>query len=111
MAGWIGVDLDGTLAHYGGWVEPERIGQPIAPMVARIKEWLGQGIEVRIFTARALDQETLEAIREAKSDDPGGVPVCRDFDEDCAGLNYLKCYLYDPAKGRCPFLSGQNESK
>ena len=61
--------------------------------------------------ARALDQETLEAIREAKSDDHGGVPVCRDFDEDCAGLNYLKCYLYDPAKGRCPFLSGQNESK
>ena len=66
MAGWIGVDLDGTLAHYGGWVEPERIGEPIAPMVARIKEWLGQGIEVRIFTARAwrADEADIAAIQD-----------------------------------------------
>ncbi len=53
MAGWIGVDLDGTLAFYGGWISPDHIGEPIAPMVARVKDWLGQGIEVRIFTARA----------------------------------------------------------
>ena len=66
MAGWIGVDLDGTLAQYGGWVEPERIGQPIAPMVARLKEWLGQGIEVRIFTARAwrADEADIAAIQD-----------------------------------------------
>ena len=36
MAGWIGVDLDGTLAHYGGWIGPDHIGDPIAPMVERI---------------------------------------------------------------------------
>jgi hypothetical protein len=53
MRGWIGVDLDGTLAKYDGWVGPDHIGEPIAPMVDRIKGWLGQGIEVRIFTARA----------------------------------------------------------
>ena len=51
--GWIGVDLDGTLARYDDWVGPEHIGEPIAAMVDRVKAWLGQGIEVRIMTARA----------------------------------------------------------
>jgi FMN phosphatase YigB (HAD superfamily) len=50
--GWIGVDLDGTLAKYEGWIGPEHIGEPIPAMVARVKEWLAQGYEVRIFTAR-----------------------------------------------------------
>lgn len=52
MSGWIGVDLDGTLAEYGGWKGPEHIGPPIPEMVARVKAWLAQGREVRIFTAR-----------------------------------------------------------
>lgn len=26
-SGWIGVDLDGTLAGYDGWVGPEHIGK------------------------------------------------------------------------------------
>lgn len=50
--GWIGVDLDGTLAFYAGWKGPEHIGAPISPMVLRIKRWLLEGKEVRIFTAR-----------------------------------------------------------
>lgn len=49
--GWIGVDLDGTLAEYHGWNNGE-IGAPIAPMVARVKRWLAAGRDVRIFTAR-----------------------------------------------------------
>lgn len=53
MAGWIGVDLDGTLAHYDGWLGPEHIGDPIPAMLARVTTWLAQGREVRIFTARA----------------------------------------------------------
>lgn len=52
MAGWIGVDLDGTLATYNRWVSVDHIGEPIAPMVERVKQWLSQGKEVRIFTAR-----------------------------------------------------------
>lgn len=51
--GWIGVDLDGTLAQYHGWISPEHIGEPIPLMVERIHKWLGDGVEVRIFTARA----------------------------------------------------------
>lgn len=54
--GWIGVDLDRTLAIYHGKVDgvydPMRIGSPIPRMVARIKGWLAEGYEVRIFTAR-----------------------------------------------------------
>lgn len=53
MPGWIGVDLDGTLATYDGWKGPEHIGEPVAPMVERVRYWLKADIEVRIFTARA----------------------------------------------------------
>lgn len=52
MNGWIGVDLDGTLAHYEGWVDECHIGEPIPAMAARVCQWLDEGIEVRIFTAR-----------------------------------------------------------
>jgi hypothetical protein len=52
MDGWIGVDLDGTLAHYDGWKGIEHIGAPVAPMVERVKRWLAQGRAVKIFTAR-----------------------------------------------------------
>lgn len=48
---WIGVDLDGTLAHYEGW-HGGKIGQPIEPMAERVRDWLKRGCEVRIFTAR-----------------------------------------------------------
>lgn len=50
--GWIGVDLDGTLAHYDGWQGPGHIGAPVPAMVERVKRWLAEGREVRIFTAR-----------------------------------------------------------
>jgi hypothetical protein len=56
MNGWIGVDLDGTMAYYDhGSFDARKIGAPIARMIERIKEWLSQGIEVRVFTARVSD--------------------------------------------------------
>jgi hypothetical protein len=65
MTGWIGVDLDGTLAHYDTWEGPEHIGAPIAPMVERVKAWIEGGRDVRVFTARAFRPEpgTIEAIQ------------------------------------------------
>lgn len=48
--GWIGVDLDGTLALHIG--STDAIGNPITPMVNRVKKWLDEGKDVRIFTAR-----------------------------------------------------------
>jgi hypothetical protein len=52
MPGWIGVDLDGTLAQYGKWAGIYYIGKPIPLMMARVKKWLAQGKDIRIFTAR-----------------------------------------------------------
>lgn len=50
--GWIGVDLDGTLAMYTSWQGVDHVGDPIPAMVDRVKRWLAEGYEVRIFTAR-----------------------------------------------------------
>lgn len=52
---WIGVDLDGTLAQYDGWVAEDHIGDPIDKMVQRVKGWLADGKTVKIFTARVAD--------------------------------------------------------
>jgi hypothetical protein len=36
-------------------------------------------------------------------------PVCADLDDDCHDVpDKVFCWLYDPAKGRCPFLSAED---
>lgn len=55
MNGWIGVDLDGTLAFQSPAIPDGEIGHPIPGMVNRVQLWLMQGKDVRIFTARAAD--------------------------------------------------------
>ena len=55
MSGWIGVDFDATLAHYTGWKDGEALGAPIPMMVERVKQWVAEGREVRIFTARVAE--------------------------------------------------------
>lgn len=55
--GWIGVDLDGTLAHYTTWRADGSIGPPVEKMLARVKQWLADGREVRIVTARVAEVE------------------------------------------------------
>lgn len=54
---WIGVDLDGTLAEYHGWFGIDHIGNPIKPMVDRVKRWIEAGVKVKIFTARVCNGE------------------------------------------------------
>lgn len=51
--GWIAVDFDGTLAHYTEWKGADHVGDPIPAMIERVKGWLAEGREVRVFTARA----------------------------------------------------------
>ena len=46
------MDLDGTLAEYHGWRGITHIGSPIPKMVERVKQWLKEGLDVRIVTAR-----------------------------------------------------------
>jgi hypothetical protein len=51
--GWIGVDLDGTLAYHDpNQFDPAKIGPPIPRMVKLVKKLLAEGEDVRIFTAR-----------------------------------------------------------
>lgn len=51
---WIGVDFDGVLATWDcPWPEDwHATGEPIPKMVARVKRWIAEGEDVRIFTAR-----------------------------------------------------------
>jgi len=51
--GWIGVDLDGTLAYYDEWRGVDHIGKPVPAMLDRVKRWVEEGKTVKIFTARA----------------------------------------------------------
>lgn len=62
--GWIGVDLDGTLAHDTGWHGEDHIGAPIPEMLERVKGWLREGQRVKIFTARATVPRYIPRIRE-----------------------------------------------
>lgn len=53
---WIGVDLDGTLAEYNGWVGPDHIGKPIKFMIEKLKHRMNIGdVEIKIFTARVAE--------------------------------------------------------
>ncbi len=61
----IAVDLDGTLAYYDKWRGIQHIGEPIEPMLTRVKLWLAEGRTVVIFTARA--------------DDPAAIPYIEDW--------------------------------
>lgn len=59
----IAVDLDGTLAHYTSWKGPTNIGKPIPKMLNRVKQWISDGKNVVIFTARANDPKAVAAIK------------------------------------------------
>jgi len=61
--GWIGVDLDGTLAEYHGWDYTGGIGKAIPLMVERVKTWLLEGKTIKIFTARANRPEQIVIIK------------------------------------------------
>jgi len=60
---WIGVDLDGTLAYFSKWKGLEKIGKPIPNMVTRVNDWIAQGYEVKVMTARASVPGGRDAVR------------------------------------------------
>ena len=61
--GWIGIDLDGTLARDDNRQWPE-IGEPVPAMMNRLKRYLADGYEVRIVTARAAKPGLVPAVKE-----------------------------------------------
>ena len=54
MKGWVGFDLDGTLAenYESGKFDPNVVGAPIPGMVELAKKYIAEGYDVRLFTAR-----------------------------------------------------------
>lgn len=60
---WIGVDLDGTLAHYEGFQGHDLIGPPIQEMKDRVMRWHRADIKVKIFTARVGGYDKAEIAR------------------------------------------------
>ena len=62
--GWIGVDLDGTLARSGSRPDLRTIGPPIKHMLQRVLHWVSTGREVKIFTARASDESQCQMIHQ-----------------------------------------------
>ena len=81
--GWIGVDFDGTLAHYEGFKGDDHVGAPVEPMVRRVRKWLREGKDVRLFTARkpnpALRRWMLEHLGEV-------LPVTSTKDHKCQAM-------------------------
>lgn len=63
VGGWIGVDLDGTLAVYTGWKGADNIGEPVPAMLKRVKKWIADGVTVKIFTARAFVPEQIPFVK------------------------------------------------
>lgn len=81
MKGWIAVDLDGTLAHYEGWKGIGHIGEPIAPMVERVKRWIANGQDVRIFTARVDGGEVAVSMGDKNGVAHRDIPMVRQYIE------------------------------
>lgn len=90
---WIGVDLDGTLAHYDKYVSPGHIGPMIPKMKEIIIQWLKNGYRVKIMTARMSHEETADQSKEAIQDwlEENGLPR---LDVTCI-KDYKMIRLYD----------------
>ena len=71
--GWIGVDLDGTLAASGPTRHYLGIGEPVPHMLQRVQHWLRTGRTVKIFTSRA--KEPLEIRQIHKWCERHGLPA------------------------------------
>lgn len=62
LGGWIGVDLDGTLASDAS-DDNMAIGEPVPEMAARVRRWHQAGVKVKIFTARASNPVEIPKIK------------------------------------------------
>lgn len=63
-AGWIGVDLDGTLAESVRDQHDLVIGPAVPLMLRRVRRWIETGRQVKIFTARAADPRQKRVIHQ-----------------------------------------------
>ena len=99
--GWIGVDLDRTLAEYNDWHGPDDIGEPIPIMMARVRAWLESGAEIRIFTARAADPKMVPAVRQwLKDNGLGQLAITNEKDRHMITCWDDRCVQVEPNTGK-----------
>lgn len=98
--GWVGVDLNGTLARYDDGQPQNHIGSPVPRMLARVRAWLGQDIRVRVVTVRACDPVQILKIRQWL-DDLGlqQVEITDRKDPDCREMWDDRCVQVIPNTG------------
>ena len=99
---WIGVDFDGTLAFYDEWRGSDHVGEPIQATVDRVLRWIKDGEDVRIFTARADDRVSCQAINRWSLDILGKVlPITNKKDKHCKEIWDDKAHRVETNTGRC----------
>lgn len=60
---------------------------------------------------KSANMAEMEITQTAPSDDVGELPRCADYDEDCPSIeNKVHCWLYDPARGFCPWLAAPKDT-
>lgn len=57
------VNFDATLATYNRWKNIGDTGEPIPKMKQKVLSWIQKGIIIKIFTARAYNEENKKHIR------------------------------------------------
>lgn len=64
--GWVGFDLDGTLAINDGYRGRLYIGGPIPLMIQQVKRLLDMGATVKIVTARVAEPDMIGGVSNAE---------------------------------------------
>jgi hypothetical protein len=73
------------------------------PSTTRARESLATSVSGEVCEGRG---GSLNRVAEASVVHPI-IPICSDHDDECPEvIDKVKCWLYDPAKGMCPFLRG-----
>jgi hypothetical protein len=61
--GWIGIDLDGTLARSDNILNQSKIGSPVPKMLNHVNQLIKDGNRIKIVTARAADPEQIILVK------------------------------------------------
>lgn len=91
--GWIGVDLDGTLAEWSDETSMSFIGKPVEAMVNRVKRWIEEGRNVRVFTARVGYMEGHDVKAQQKLIREWLIEVFGELDSSALGITAQKDLL------------------
>lgn len=61
----LAVDFDATIAEYDIWRGHQHLGEPVPKAIAKVKQAMGMGRKVCIFTARVYPGMTYEEMQQA----------------------------------------------